>query len=287
MSEQIAFTDTEQVICSAARLIEEDKLYFVAIGGTPLVAIILARRIHAPGVAYVVEDGTVAPQMPLPMPPFLLGGSRASYRAVAWTSMNTVDFHAALGYMDYGLLNALQVDEFGNFNSTFVGASYERPARRFGGPGGANEIASMCWRTVLMTRLQRRKFVKKLDFMSSPGYLDGTPGARERAGLPANTGPYRVLTEAAIFGFDDDSHRLKLLSIAPWTTVDQVLAQMEFEPIISDPVETLDIPSEEELHVLRTEVETTGRGLLGEWITVEKEGDRVTLVSRSGAAENE
>jgi glutaconate CoA-transferase subunit B len=287
MSEEIAFTDTEQVICSTARLIEEDRLYFVAIGGSPLVAIILARRLRAPGVAYVVEDGTVAPQMPLPMPPFLLGGSRASYRAVAWTNMNTVDSHAALGYMDYGILNAVQVDEFGNFNSTFVGASYERPDRRFGGPGGANEIASMCWRTVLMTRLQRRKFVKKLDFMSSPGYLDGAPDARSRAGLPADTGPYRVLTETAIFGFDDESHRMKLLSIAPWTTVDQVLGQMEFEPIVPDTVDTFDVPTDEELHVLRTEVDTTGRGLLGEWITVEREGDRVRLVSRSGAVDTE
>jgi len=186
---------------------EEDRLYFVAIGGPPLLGILLAKQMHAPAIAYVVEDGTIAPQMPMPTPPFMIGAGLASSRAVAWTDMNTVDFHAGLGYIDYGVLAAVQVDQFGNFNSTFSGGDFDHPKRRFGGPGGATEIASLCWRTVLMTRLQKRKFVNKLDFMSSPGYLDGSSGARERAGMPRRRAvPRRHRTRAVRLRRCDAAH---------------------------------------------------------------------------------
>ena len=275
-----SFTDMEQIICTTSRLLEEDKLYFVAIGGPPLVAVLLAKRLRVPKIAYLVEDGTIAPAVPLPAPPFMIGGSGSSYRAVAWTDMNTVDFHASLGYLDYGVLAAVQVDEYGNFNSSFIGPAYERPARRFGGPGGANEIASLCWRTILMTRQQGRKFVRKLDFMSSPGYLDGSPDARERAGLPAETGPWRVVTELAVFDFDEESHRMRLRGVAPWVTVDDVLAEMEFEPLIAPSLETIEPPAEEELAALRAEVDPSGRTIRGRWITVEEQDGHFRLVEQ-------
>ena len=202
MSAQLSFTDVEANICTISRLIEEDKLYFVQMAGAPLMAILLAKHTRVPGVGYVVEEGAIAPNPSFPLPRMMVGASRSHYRAVAWTSMNIADAHAALGFMDYGLLACLQIDKFGNFNSTFIGGSYEQPERRFGGAGGANEIASQCWRTLLMTKLEGRKFVNKVDFVSSPGYLDGTPGARERAGLPPNTGPYKIITQEALFDFD-------------------------------------------------------------------------------------
>ncbi len=285
MSDIRTFTDMEQIITTTARLMQEDKLYFVAIGGPPLVAVLLAKRLMAPQLAYVVEDGTIAPQVPMPAPPFLIAASGSSYRAVAWMDMNTVSFHAGLGYIDYGILAAVQVDQYGNFNSTFVGPAYERPARRFGGPGGANEIASLCWRTVLMTRQQGRKFVNELDFMSSPGFLDGSPRARERAGLPSDTGPWRVVTERAVFDFDEESHRMRLRGIAPWVTVDDVLAEMEFEPLVAPSLETVGVPSEEELAALRADVDPTGRTIRGRWITVEEEEGQTRLVEQEATPE--
>ncbi|OGO51934.1 MAG: hypothetical protein A2148_04615 [Chloroflexi bacterium RBG_16_68_14] len=285
MSTTRTFTDMEQIICTTARMMEEERLYFVAIGGPPLIAVLLSKRLRTPNLTYVVEDGTIAPAVQMPAPAFLIASSAAGYRAVAWTDMNTVDFHAGLGYIDYGVLAAVQVDQYGNFNSTFVGAAYERPARRFGGPGGANEIASLCWRTILMTRQQGRKFVNKLDFMSSPGFLDGSPDARQRAGLPADTGPWRVVTEMAVFDFDEESRRMRLLAVAPWATVDDVLAQMEFKPLMAPSVETFDLPSEEELAALRAEVDPSGRTIRGRWITVEEEDGRAHLVQQEAAGE--
>ena len=270
MSDQLSFTDIEANICTIANLVEEDKLYFAQMAGAPLMAILLAKHSRTPNVGYVVEEGAVAPSPTFPLPRMMLGASRSHYRAVAWYGMNLVDAHAALGFMDYGLLACLQVDRFGNFNSTHIGGTYEQPERRFGGPGGANEIASQCWRTLLMTKLEKRKFVNRLDFMSSPGYLDGTPGARERAGLPANTGPYKVITQEAMFGFDEETRQMRLIAMMPWMTVEQVLAKMEFEPLIADKVERMEPPTEEQLETIRTLLDPGGLAVSrGEWITID------------------
>lgn len=278
MSEQLTFTDIEANICTIAGMIEEDKLYFVQMAGAPLMAVLLAKHTLAPEVGYVVEEGAVAPNPSFPLPRMMLGASRSHYRAVAWYGMNIVDSHAALGFMDYGLLACLQVDKFGNFNSTFIGGTYEKPERRFGGTGGATEIASLCWRTLLMTKLERRKFVNKLDFVSSPGYLDGTPRARERAGLPADTGPYRVITQEAMFDFDEQTHQMRLIGMMPWVTVEQVLSKMEFEPLIADKLQQMEPPSEEQLTTIRSEIDpgglTVGRG---EWFAIDRAtGQRIS-----------
>ena len=266
----LSFTDTEATVCHISRMIEEDKLYFVQMAGAPLMALLMGKRLHAPNAGYVVEEGAVCPDPEFPLPRMMLGSSGTHFRAVQWTSMLAVDTHAALGFMDYGLLAALQVDRFGNFNSTFIGGTYEQPERRFGGPGGANEIASQCWRTIIMTKLQKRKFVERCDFISSPGYLDGTPGARERAGLPPGTGPWRIVTAEATFGFDDTTHEMRLDALAPWTSVDEVLAQMEFRPQVADKVDVMQPPGEQELKMIRADIDpggfSTGKG---DWLTID------------------
>ncbi|TET77178.1 MAG: acyl CoA--acetate/3-ketoacid CoA transferase subunit beta [Dehalococcoidia bacterium] len=267
MSEGINFTEAEHMLCATANLIEEDKAYWVAIGGPPLTAMLLARHMHTPNVFYVVEDGTVSPQPPTYVP-FLSGASgSAGYRAIAWKDMSTMGFHCALGYYDYGILDCLQVDMYGNINSSFVGGDYEHPRRRFGGAGGANEIASMCWRVIIMTEHEKRKFPERAEFITSPGYLDGSPQARERAGLPAGTGPYRVVSDKAIFGFDEKTRRMKLLAIVPWTTAKEVLQEMAFEPLVAKPLGTVSPPTEEQLTILRSEIDPEGRVVgQGKWI---------------------
>jgi glutaconate CoA-transferase subunit B len=268
----VSFTDIEATICHVAHIVEEDKLYFVQMAGAPLMAVLLAKRLRTPSVGYVVEEGAVCPDPDFPLPRMMLGASRSHFRAVQWTGMNTVDAHAALGFMDYGLLAALQIDRFGNFNSTHIGGTYDQPERRFGGPGGANEIASQCWRTIVMTKLQKRKFVNQVDFISSPGYLDGSPGARERVGLPPGTGPWRVITAEATFGFDEETRQMRLDAIAPWTSVEEVLAEMEFRPLISAKIGRMEVPAEAELNLIRADIDpgglSTGRGT---WMTIDYE----------------
>lgn len=268
MTEELNFTQTEALICNTANLVEADKSYWVAIGGSPNISILLAKRMKAPNLLYVVEDGTIAPQNTAYNFVFSGAGANANYRAVAWKDISNLAFHCSQGYFDYGILDCVQVDTFGNINSSFLGGSWEQPRRRFGGPGGANEIASMCWRTIIQTELDKRKFVEQVDFISSPGYLDGRPGAREKNGLPANTGPFRVVTDQAIFSFDETTRRMMLISIAPWTTVKDVLAKMSFKPLVADTITTFPAPTEEQLTALRVEIEPQGTIIgTGEWIS--------------------
>jgi len=251
------FNEREHQICLVARLVEDARTYWVAGGGSPMASILLAKMLYAPNAVYVTEDGVLNPEPMLPLDPLMtMVSSRSSYRALQWGTMNTVGFQAQIGLMDYGILNTLQVDPYGNINSTALG-DYNGEHRRFGGPGGADSIAAMCWKTLLMTDQQKRKFVPRVDFISSPGFLDGTAGARERAGLPRDTGPWRVVTPWALFDYED--RYLRLTGVSPFVTVDQVLSEMSFEPKLAKEIETLVTPREEELALLRTELDQRGQ----------------------------
>jgi glutaconate CoA-transferase, subunit B len=267
MTRADAFSEREVAMCLVARMVENGRTYWAAGGGTPLYSVLLGKKLYAPDAQYITEDGVIAPEPLLPFEPMMtMMASRAVHRALAWGTMNSAGIHAQLGYMDYGVLNTLQVDQFGNINSTFLG-EYGDAGRRFGGPGGADTIAACCWRTILITDQERRKFVANVDFISSPGFLDGTPGARDRAGLPRNTGPWRVVTPWALY--DYDGPRLRLCGRVPWVTVDQVLAECECKPLVAADVAVLDPPTEEELNILRTELDVRGQttDAAGSWIT--------------------
>ena len=253
-----SFSEREMQICTVARMVEDAKTYWVAGGGGPMYAVLLAIKLYAPAAQYITEDGVIAPEPMLPFEPVMtMVSSRAGYRALAWGTMNTAGNHAQLGLMDYGILNTLQVDQHGNINSTAIGEYAERP-RRFGGPGGADSIAALCWKTLLMTDQEKRKFVERVDFISSPGFLDGSEGARERAGLPPNTGPWRVVTPWAMYDYNAN-RKLRLIATAPWVTIEQVLAECEYPPVVADEVATLDGPTDEELPILRAELDPRGQ----------------------------
>jgi glutaconate CoA-transferase subunit B len=266
------FSEREQQICVVAHMIEDARTYWVTGGGSPMAAILLAKNLYAPDAVYVTEDGVIGAEPALPFDPIMnMVSSRAGYRALQWGTMNTIGFHAQVGLMDYGILNTLQVDMYGNINSTALG-DYEGEHRRFGGPGGADSIAALCWRTILMTDQQKRKFAPRVDFISSPGFLDGSPGARERAGLPPDTGPWRVVTPWAVFDYDDQ-RRLRLIAVYPFVTVEQVLEECEAKPQVADKVDVLDTPTEEELEILRTQLDVQGQFMSQRsgWITFDGE----------------
>ena len=85
-----------------------------------------------------------------------------------------------------------------------------------------------------------------MNFITTPGFIDG-PGARERAGLPKGTGPYRVITNLALMGFDEKTCRMKLISIHPGVTLEQVKENTGFELLIPDVIPVSTPPTQEEL----------------------------------------
>lgn len=241
------------MVCLAARLLEDRKTVFVG-WGIPQVVALLAERLYIPHLLQVFEFGAIGPQ---PLTPFVrgtMGGPSNVYRSLQWTTMNWAFSYAATGYLDYGMIGALQVDPYGNVNSTLLGGTYDQPHRRFPGSGGGNEVASLCWKTIVVLKHEPRRFVERLDFMTSPGYLTG-PGAREKAGLPRGTGPYRVVTSQALFGFDEETRRMVLVGVLRGLSVDQVIGGMGFAPLVGAKVDVLEPPTPEELSVLREQID--------------------------------
>lgn len=247
----MTYNAMELMICCAARALEDGGT--VAVGtGAPCAAAMLAQKTHAPRLVIFFEAGGVGSE--LPTMPISVGDSRTFYRGLMATSMADVMETCQRGMMDYTFLGGAQIDAYGNLNSTMIGGVYAKPKVRLPGSGGANDLASLCWRILVVTHHDRRRFVEKLDFLTTPGYLTG-PGAREAAGLPPGTGPYRVITDLAVLGYHDKTKRMEVISLHPGVTLDQVRQATAFELGVREPLATTVAPSDQELCILREEVD--------------------------------
>ena len=148
----------------AARLLEDGAT--AAVGtGVPCAAAMLAQRTGSPSLTVFFEAGGVAPQ--LPRMPISVGDSRTFYRGLMASSMCEIMETCQRGLMDYTFLGGAQIDAYGNLNSSMIGDDFARPKVRFPGSGGANDLASLCWRTMVITNHDPRRFVEKLDFVGA------------------------------------------------------------------------------------------------------------------------
>jgi len=243
----------EMMICTAARYLEDGKS--VAVGtGAPCAAAMLAQKTHAPNLVVAFEAGGFAPI--LPQMPISVGDSRTAFHAVMAAGMSDMMSSCARGLIDYAFLGGAQVDRFGNLNSTVIG-DYRRPKVRFPGSGGANDFASMCWRTIVITVQNPMRFVEKLDFVTSPGFLAGH-GDRRRAGLPPQTGPYRIITDLAVLGFDEATRAMCVLSVHPGITIEEVQRNTGFQLLVPDDLGQTPIPTPEQIKLLREDVDPLG-----------------------------
>lgn len=247
------YTATEMMICAAARELEDGATVAVGTGG-PCAAAMLAQKTHALRLLIVFEAGGVAPV--LQAMPISVGDSRTAHRALAATSMADIMDLCQRGAVDYAFLGGAQIDAYGNLNSTVIG-DYGKPRVRLPGSGGGNDFASLCWRTMVMTPHDPRRFVQKVDFVTSPGYLTG-PGARAAAGLPEGCGPYRVITDLAVMGFEEDSKRMEVVSLHPGCEIATVQSRTGFEIGDAEGAKATPPPSSDELRILREEVDPDG-----------------------------
>ncbi len=244
----------EFMVCTASHQLEDGKSAVIGTG-MPLAAAMLAQKTHAPHLIVMFEAGSVAPQ--LPRLPISVADSCTQYGALMHTSMDIIMEACQRGTMDYTFLGCAQIDMYGNINTSLIGTDYQHPKARLPGSGGANDLASLCWRTLVITPHDKRRFVGKLDFLTTPGYLTG-PGARERAGLPRGTGPYKVITTLAVMGYHPVSKRMMVESLHPGVTQDQVITNTGFELLFADSLTVTPEPTDLELDLLRKEVDPLG-----------------------------
>jgi glutaconate CoA-transferase subunit B len=244
------YNPTELLICSAARLMTDNSTAFIGTG-IPMLAASLAQRMHAPNLVTIFEfGGTGAILEDLPL---AVGGGRTFHRALAASEICDIVETAQRGLIEYGFLGGAQIDPYGNLNSTVIG-EHDDPQVRLPGSGGGNDVGSHCWQTIAIMRHDRRRFVEKVDFITTPGYLTG-PGSREKVGLPPGTGPYRVVSNLAIIGYHPESLRMMLLATQPGISVEEVLDNTSFELILPEEVEINPSPTKDELRILREEVD--------------------------------
>ncbi len=239
------YSPSELMAVAGARELKDGEV--VAVGlGLPVVASFLAKQTHAPHMTILFELGVIDPE---PIDQGVgLADPRVWYRARTISSF--VDILGTLlhrGRVDVGFLGGLETDQFGNLNTTLVGDPRGQ-FRHMVGSGGANDIASSARRTIIIIRHEARKLRKAVSFVTSPGYISGGD-SRERAGLPG--GPSRVITDKAIFGFDPQTKQMVLLSVHPGIRQEDVLAAMEFTPLVPARVPETEPPTPEQLRLIR------------------------------------
>ncbi len=247
---EMNYNPNELLICTASRLMPDSTTAFIGTG-IPMLAASLAQRMHAPNLIAVFEfggTGAILEELPI-----AVGERRSFHKAVAASGICDIMETAQRGLIEYGFLGGAQIDPYGNLNSTVIG-EYYHPKVRLPGSGGGNDVGSHCWQTIAIMRHDRKRFVEKVDFITTPGYLSG-PGAREVAGLPPNTGPHRVVTTLALLGYHPESKRMMLLATQPGVEVEEVVENTGFDLEISDQVEKNEPPTVEELRILREEVD--------------------------------
>ncbi len=244
------YNDMELMICVAARELENGAT--VGVGtGAPCAAAMLAQKTSSPELVIVFEAGGVGPE--LPEMPISVGDSRTTHRAVMAGSMGDIMAYCSRGFVDYTFLGGAQIDMYGNLNSTVIG-DHAKPAVRFPGSGGANDFASFCWKTMVMTPQDTKRFVEKVDFLTTPGWLSGGD-SREKAGLPPGTGPYRIITNMAVMDFEPESKRMRIITINPGYSLMDVQNNCGFELLEADKIKETIPPSEKEIEILREQVD--------------------------------
>ncbi len=247
------YSSTELMAVVAARALEDGKSVFVGTG-LPMIAAVFAQRTHAPRLLIVFEAGGIGPRVPVL--PVSVAESKTFHQAVAASSMHEVMSLSQAGYLDYGFLGAAAIDRYGNINTTVIG-DYRQPRVRLPGSGGACEIAIHARKVFVITRLSKRTFVQQLDFCTSPGHLSGKPGERAALGMPG-AGPQLVVTDKAIFRFDQDTGEMVLSSVHPGVTVEEVRAEVSWPLKVTASPKVTKSPTAKELRIIREELDPDG-----------------------------
>jgi glutaconate CoA-transferase, subunit B len=251
------FSSSELMTINAARLLRDGDVVFVGVG-LPNLACNLARHTHAPNLVMIYEAGVIGAQ-PARLP-LSIGDPTLVSGALAVCSMYDIfALYLQRGNIDVGFLGGAQIDRFGNINATVIGG-YEQPKVRLPGSGGSMEISAWANRCYVLTPHQKRRFPEKVDFRTSAGFLGGR-AERDAANL-RGAGPQAVVTDLGILQ-PDENGELSLVALHPGKTVEQVRENTGWEVKVAASLRATDPPTEEELRILRQELDPRGIYLKG------------------------
>ena len=254
----------ELLAVEVARHLRDEEVVFIGIGtggpafiravGIPLTACRLAQLSHAPNLVPMLGP-LIDPDLDT-----LPSSLRDDYELVHWHSKAQIPEQEALdvfkrGKMGVGFVSGAQIDSYGNLNIVAIG-DYDNPKVRLVGPLAQTDHCAFAKRTFITMEHTKRQFVEKVDFISGAGYLDG-PGAREKAGLRQG-GPGLVFTDYCVFGFDEETKRMRIESLHPGTALETVVENTAFELVIPETIETTPEPTPEQVKLIRERIDPDG-----------------------------
>lgn len=241
------YSAREIMTIMAAREINDGDIVFCGTGISMLAAA-AAKRINAPSSVIFFETGAIDSY--LEELPLSVGDPRIEYLAASSTGL--LEAFATMqnpktGSRVVAILGAAQIDIHGNLNTTSIG-DYLSPDIRFPGSGGGCDVASFVPRGIAFMQHGKRKFVNKLDYLTSPGRLGGGH-ERTAAGLRPG-GLSVVVTNLGVMRFSDETGEMYLDKYYPGVSPDEILANMQFQVDVERAAEAVP-PTEAELKVLR------------------------------------
>lgn len=246
---------SELLIVTAAREVKDKEKVFI---GTfwPIPVTLLAKKTHAKDITMFVEGGLITEDAPPRIP---LVASDCCLPPTSVLAGDVFDTLGALlhgGQVDVALLSANNIDRYGNINTTCIGP-YHHPRVRMAGSGGACDFASLAKRLIIILAQSKKRFQEKLDYITTPGYLQGGE-SRFEAGLRRGTGPSKVITDLGVYGFDPVSREMVLEGVHAGVTLEEVKSQVQWPLKVSDQLGEVPSPTEEELRILREELDPHG-----------------------------
>jgi glutaconate CoA-transferase subunit B len=219
----IHYSSAELMIINAARLLRDGDVVFVGVG-QPNLACNLAKRTHAPNLVMIYEAGVIGAE-PARLP-LSIGDPTLVSGSLSVVSMYDIFAnYLQRGNVDVGFMGGAQIDKYGNINATVIGG-YDHPKVRLPGSGGSQEIAAWANRCYIMTPHQKRRFPEKVEFMTSAGFIRGT-------------------------------------ALHPGKTVEQARENTGWDLKVAAEWKTTDSVTENELRILREELDPTGIYLKG------------------------
>lgn len=253
----MTYSTNELITAFLSRQIRDDDLCFVGVGtngraftlavGIPLAAVRLAQMHHAPGAA-VYWGNLLEPDLSV-VPDLFTQDAFTRWQAASCPPDTGAKCDMLMrGSFDVSFNSAAQIDRFGNLNITAIG-DYRNPDVRLVGSLAQPEHLAFVRRPYLVCDLDKRTFVEKVDFITSVGYLNGGT-SRIDAGLDEG-GPQLVVTDKAIFDFEPASKAMRLVSLHPGVSLEEVLDLMSLDPIMPDSISITAEPTASELADIR------------------------------------
>ncbi len=246
------YSASELMTVNAARLLRNGDSVFVGVG-LPNLACNLARRTHAPDLVMIYEAGVIGAR-PARLPLSIGDPTLVSGACSVCSMYDIFSLYLQRGNVDVGFLGGAQIDRFGNINATVIG-DYQHPKVRLPGSGGSMEIAAWANRCYIITPHQKRRFPERVDFRTSAGFLSGR-SEREKTGVRGK-GPQAVVTNLGILE-PDEAGELILTALHPGVSVEQARENTGWELKAAPQLRVTEPPSEEELRILREELDPQG-----------------------------